>query len=286
MDKIAIDIGGTFMRVALFHNEQMIKMVKERTPKTKREFIKELVCLIHEVKDSQKIKGIGIGIPGPADYKKGVIINPPNLPLRNVNLKKILQKKIKTKIIFENDARCVALAEKYFGVKRANFLVITLGTGVGGGIIVNNELCTGNGNAGEIGHMILQYLPHKRKNHEINNPGSFELLASGEAMRKKAKMLLGQPLTAKQLKDSARRGNKKAQQILEETTLYLAIGISNLIHIFNPEIIVLSGGVKEAGDYFLDKVKSKLETLNSTKTKIIWTRMDEPGLLGASTLIK
>src|SRR3989344_5464293 len=207
MDKIAIDIGGTFMRVALFHNEQMIKMVKERTPKTKREFIKELVCLIHEVKDSQKIKGIGIGIPGPADYKKGVIINPPNLP-------------------------------------------------------------------------------HKRKNHEINNPGSFELLASGEAMRKKAKMLLGQPLTAKQLKDSARRGNKKAQQILEETTLYLAIGISNLIHIFNPEIIVLSGGVKEAGDYFLDKVKSKLETLNSTKTKIIWTRMDEPGLLGASTLIK
>jgi len=285
MHKIAVDIGGTFMRAALFSNDEMLKMVKEHTPNTKNKFINELVRIIHEVKDNKKIKGIGIGIPGPADYEKGIIINPPNIPLRNVNLRKILQKKFNTKIVFENDARCVALAEKNFGVKRKNFIVITLGTGIGGGIIINNSLYTGSGNGGEIGHMIIQYASHKRKNSEINNPGSFEVLASGEAMRRKSNALFGKKLTAKQLKDLARKGDKRAQNILEEITLYIAIGISNLIYIFNPEIIVLSGGVKEAGDYFLDKVKAKVENLNTLKTKIIWTRMDEPGIFGASTLI-
>ena len=150
MNKIAIDIGGTFMRVALFKNNAIIKMVKEQTPKTKEAFIKQLIELIYEVKDNQKINGIGVGIPGPADYEKGIIFNPPNLPLRNVNLKKILQNKFKTKIAFENDACCVALAEKNFGVKRKNFLVLTLGTGIGGGIVIDNKLYKGEGTAGEI----------------------------------------------------------------------------------------------------------------------------------------
>ena len=285
MNKIAIDIGGTFMRVALFKNNAIIKMVKEQTPKTKEAFIKQLIELIYEVKDNQKINGIGVGIPGPADYEKGIIFNPTNLPLRNVNLKKILQNKFKTKIAFENDACCVALAEKNFGVKRKNFLVLTLGTGIGGGIVIDNKLYKGEGTAGEIGHMILQYMPYKREHHEINNPGSFEILASGEAMRQMSKVQYKKSLSAKQLKDLARQGDKKAEKILDETTLYLAMGISNLIYIFNPEIIVLSGGVKEAGDYFLDKIKTKMIMFNPIKTKIIWTRMEEPGLIGALTLV-
>lgn len=148
---IAIDIGGTHMRFAKVKGGRISEFSKFNTPKTK----KEILNLIEEesVKRlNKKVRGVGISWAG--TVKENKVIHSPNLPIQNFNLKKYLEKKLKTKVNVENDANCFALAEIEHGSKRKNFIVITLGTGIGGGIVINRKLYKGRFSAGEFGHSI------------------------------------------------------------------------------------------------------------------------------------
>ena len=151
---IAVDLGGTNLRVGIVKGKRIIKYRKESTPKTQKELLKLLVSMISE-SFTEDIKGIGVSSAGP--LLNGVIKNPPNLALKNFDLKRFLEKKFRKKTIIENDANCAALAELKFGQgrKRSNFIVLTIGTGIGGGVIIDKKLYKGEGYGGELGQIIL-----------------------------------------------------------------------------------------------------------------------------------
>lgn len=270
---IGVDLGGTSVRAALVRKGKIIQYVKRPTEvkKGRKQIIKNIIESIEQVK-TRKIKGIGIGCPGPADYEKGKILNTPNLkPLNGVNLKNIIQKKFKVKVKMENDANCATLAEKQFR-KNKNFVVLTLGTGIGSGVIIDGKLYRGKGKATELGHII------------IDNGKDLEDLASGGAIIRRAKKEFRKKLLARDLVALSKKKNKKATKIINESAGYLGIGLASISNIFDPEVIVLTGGVKDAGSYYLNIAKKKMNQVAMLKCNVVWSKIKHPGVIGAASL--
>lgn len=265
---IAIDIGGTHLRVSVVRNGRILKYIKKTTPKNKRDFLKVLYDGISELM-SKDIIGIGVGSPGP--LTDGIIKNPPNIPLRNFNLKRVLERKFHRRVVVENDAHCVALAEAELGVKKKNFIVFTFGTGIGGGIVIDGKLYTGQGYAGELGHITLC------------NGKYFEVLWQDNA--KYIKEHFGKDIL---IKDLIKMKNKEADMVLESISDHMGQGIASVINIFDPEVVVLGGGIRETGDVLLDRIKkhTRQHIILPRQTPIVWSKLDHPGTLGASLLIK
>jgi len=280
---IAVDLGGTYLRVSLVQNNKILKYIKKPTPKKKKAIIK-LLCncisdLIFNI-NKKELKGIGIGSVGPLT-EDGTIKNTPNLPLNNVNFKKILSKKFKIRTEIENDANCVALAESKLGSAKTkkNFIVLTIGTGIGGGIIIDKKLYKGRGNAGELGHIIL------------NNSRTFEDLAAAKKHRRITKRNFSKVLLINELIEMSKSKEKqqanKAKMVLSEITLYLGQGIASLINIFDPEVVILAGGVRESGEPFLKMIKEEVRkyVIFPTVPEIKWSKLRHPGTSGAALLI-
>ncbi|MFA5174016.1 MAG: ROK family protein [Candidatus Pacearchaeota archaeon] len=264
---IAIDLGGTNLRVALVENNKIKEYIKKNTPKEKDLLIKEIDDSISQLM-VKGVKGIGMGSPGPLE--NGIIKNPPNLPLKNFNIQKHLESKFKKRVVLENDAHCVALAELKLGCKKKNFIVITLGTGVGGGIVINKQVYRGQGYAGELGHIIL------------DNGKSFEILwKEAKEMMKKH---FGKEIL---VKDLIKMNSPESNAILDYIANYVGQGIGSLINIFDPEIVILNGGIKEAGKLLISKIKkeTKKYVILPRETPISWSKLEHPGILGASLLI-
>jgi len=265
---IAVDLGGTNLRVALVRNNKILKYIKKKTPKEKNLLIKEMEDSISEI-ITKKAVGIGVGSPGP--LKDGIIKNPPNIALKNYNLEKELRSKFKKKTVINNDVHCVALAELKLGCRKKNFIVIALGTGVGGGIVIDGKLYTGQGFAGELGGII------------IDDGKSFEKLwqESREIMKKN----LGKEML---VKDLIKMNSPESNVILDNMIRYLGQGIASVINIFDPEVIILNGGLKEAGEAFLKMIRKEVKKYSvlPKETPIKWSNLEHPGILGASLLIK
>lgn len=252
---IAIDLGGTNLRVALLKDNKILRYIKKKTPKNKNDLLREMADSISSLM-TKDVKAIGVGSPGP--LKNGIIKNPPNLPLRNFNLKKFLENKLKKRVVIENDAKCVALAESKLGCKKKNFIILTLGTGIGGGIIINSELYKGNGMAGELGHIIL------------DNGKDFESLWKEKG--KKIKELF----------------ENKDKKNLERVAMYLGQGIGSLINVFDPEVVIIAGGVRENGNRFLNMIRKEVKRYQiiPRNIEIKFSRLQHPGILGAGLLVR
>jgi predicted NBD/HSP70 family sugar kinase len=171
-----------------------------------------------------------------------------------------------------NDAHSVAFAELKLGVKKKNFIVLTIGTGVGGGIIIDGKLYEGRGYGGEMGHIIL------------DDGKSFEKLVGWKYTKELSKKAFGKELI---VSDLIKLNNPKSKAILNQITKYLGQGIGSLINVFDPEVVVLAGGVKETGQVYLNMIKKEAEkyVILPRKTPIQWSKLDHPGVLGASLLI-
>ena len=267
---IAVDLGGTNLRVSLVENNKVLKYIKNKTPKNERDLI-DLLFKNIELLMNKDINGIGVASAGP--LKDGIIKNPPNLPLKNYNIKAALEKRFKKKVEVCNDAHSVALAESHLGVRKKNFIVLTLGTGVGGGIIINGKLYEGQGFGGEMVHIIL------------DNGRDFESLVGWKNTKKLTKEAFGKELL---IGDLLKMDNKKSREILEELTTHLGQGIGSLINVFDPEVVVLAGGVRETGSVFLNMIRKQAEKYSvlPRATPIQWSKLNHPGTLGASLLIK
>lgn len=261
---VAVDLGGTNLRVALVEDSKVINYVKKKTPKTKRELLNRLFWMMGGFM-SKDVKGIAVSSAGP--LKDGTIRNPPNLPLKNFNLKKALQDRFKVRAEVKNDADCVAFAEAKLGCRKKNFFILTLGTGIGGGLIINGELYRGGGYAGELGHII------------IDNGKDFETM--WKLSRNKCRKYFGEKLL---IKDLLRINSKKAKEILEDSAKYLGQGIGSLINVFDPEVVIISGGVRETGNKFLSMIRKQTRkyTLIPSLPKIEWSELEHPGIIGAS----
>jgi len=269
--KVGVDLGGTHIRAGIVENGKVANYIKIKTPKTKEKLLKKLceVISLSLEKGGKEIHEIGIASPGP--LKNGVIENTPNIPLQNFNLKKFLEKKFRKKIIVQNDVKCIALSELNYGIKKKNFIVIALGTGVGGGIIIGKSLYTGKGNAGEVGHMIIE--------------GKKDLEYFWKRSLKKMKKDYGKEFFIKNIMKSK---DKNGKLILNEIYTFLGIGIGSLVNIFDPEEIVLMGGGREAGNKFTKELakEAKKYTILKRFPKISWSKIKHPGVLGAGLLFE
>ncbi|MCW8965355.1 MAG: ROK family protein, partial [Candidatus Pacearchaeota archaeon] len=251
---IAFDIGGTSIRAALVKNNKIIEYFKIPTPKKKKLFLEKIDELVKKF-NSISVKGIGVGIPSPV--KDGVVKNAPNIALKNFDLKKYLQKKYKKKVEIKNDAGCFALAEAKLGTKSDNFILVTLGTGIGGGIVINGEEYRGTGYGAEFGHM---YLRDKEWESLWKNT------------RKKIKREFKEQIL---IKDLVRMKSKKAENILDEAADYLGQGIASLISAFDPEVVLIGGGLRESGHSFLKQIRRKVKKYSflPKTTPIHWTKL-------------
>ncbi|MCH8945640.1 MAG: ROK family protein [Nanoarchaeota archaeon] len=239
---IVADIGGTHIRFARVKNNKIFDFIKKETPKNKKNILKEIAEYIKKY-INKNTKAIGISCAGVIE--NNVIKISPNLPLKNVNLKKYLQPKFKKRIEIENDANCAALAEARFGIKKKNFFVLTLGTGIGGGIIINGELYKGKNSAGEFGNMII----NQRKSFEYHYKKS-------KNNKEKLTDILGQ-------------GIASLISVLDPEEIVLAGGMKNLGKPF------LNNIKKETGKYIPQ----------NRIPKIMWSKIKHPSLLGANLLI-
>jgi len=279
---IGIDLGGTNIKAALVAKKgRIIKGYETATEAKKgaKTVINNIIFAINRVK-SGKISGIGIGSPGPMDYKKGIITNPVNMPFRNVPLKKIMQKNFSLPVFLDNDANCFALGEAIFGAgkKYQNVVGITLGTGVGGGVIINKKIYHGRSNAAELGHMAIKFDGLKARSH---NHGDIEEYVSARGISR----IFGgsDPYSISRL---ALAGNKKAIKTFDEMGFYLGVGLANIIYALDPDIIVIGGKISNSWKFFSKAMhKTVKERYFAKPCKIVKSNLKGAGVLGAAALV-
>lgn len=286
---IGIDLGGTKIAGALVTPSGKVLMdvqIPTEAKKGKKVVINNIKKAIDTLIQSHKvkIKAIGIGAPGPILYEKGIVVEAPNLPgWKRVNLRNILKQHYKVPVFVDNDANCAALAEAWFGAGKFvdHFVYLTISTGIGGGIIINKKLYRGvTGSAGELGHMVIDI---KGPKCGCGKYGHFEALASGTAIKRITGMdAIGAHLAAHQ-------GDKKVKQALKEAAHYLAIGLANLTNIFNPELIVIGGGLSNMWQHLVLPAKKEFRRYAliqpAKAVKIVRAKLKhDAGVLGAAAL--
>ncbi len=263
MAVIGLDIGGTKIKAGVVSNNRILKKIVVKTGKTKKEVINNILEAINLL-FNKNITAIGIGCPGPADYKKGIITNTTNIPLNGVNLKNIISKRFKKKTVMENDASCFVLGES-IRLKKKNIVGLTLGTGIGGGIVINNKLYTGKGNAGELGHCTIKFDGLKDK----LGKGNLEAYLSAKAIKK----IYG------------KEPSKLSKKDWNDYGKLLGIGIVNIIHTFDPDIIVIGGGISKAFSSFKSSMNKEIKKRARIKFKVI-KGYEDSGILGAASIVK
>lgn len=286
---IGIDLGGTKIAGVLCTPSGKVLMdvqIPTEASKGKKQVIHNIKKAIQMLVRSKKvkIKAIGIGAPGPILYEKGMVVEAPNLPgWKRVNLRKILEQEFKVPVFVDNDANCAALAEAKFGAgKRArHFIYLTISTGIGGGIVIDKKIYRGAcGAAGEFGHMKIDLAG---KVCGCGGKGCLETLSSGSALKKTT------GLDALSLELAARQGDKKAQEAIAKMAHYLAIGVANLVNIFNPEMVIIGGGLSNMRELLITPVKKEFKkyalTLSAKSVKIVKAKLGaKAGVLGAAAL--
>jgi glucokinase len=217
--------------------------------------------------------GVGAGAPGPLDTKRGVVLLTPNLGWVNLPLRQLLQDALGVPAAIDNDANCAVLGECWMGAARGarHVIGITIGTGIGGGIVVNGRLYHGASDcAGEIGHTTVEVNGRRCK---CGNYGCLEAYASGPAIARRAVEAIeaGQPsklpdyvdgaldkITAQTVYQAAHDGDELAEEVVGDTAKFLGAGIANMVNIFNPEIVVVFGGVTYAGERLFGPLKREV----------------------------
>ncbi len=309
---VGLDVGGTTMKAGVVDDDGTSLGAVSLSTEAHRgqEFGLERMCeTIRQAIAAAglqllDISAIGVATPGTMDIPGGVILDPPNLkPWRNVPVRDHIRKVFQLPTAFQNDANAAAFGEFWAGAGRdAHSLVLfTLGTGVGGGIIVGDLVLEGEHSHGaELGHMKI----------EITNPrqcgcgrwGCLEAYASATAVVKRAVEAVAQPgaksqlsayqnkaggVTSRDIFDVAALGDTIASKIVDETAYYLAIGAMNMMHTIDPDMIVFGGGMIAAGDSFLERIRNHVKELAfpvpAEKTKICYAQLgSDAGFIGAA----
>lgn len=273
---IGVDLGGTKIYTALATKEGKIlkeTIVPTDASKGVLQIVDKIINSIKFVldgKETSEIKAIGIGSPGPLEVKKGIIAEPPNLPFRNYNIVAKLEEEFEIKVFLDNDANAATLAEYTFGagIGCENMVFITASTGVGAGAILNGRLYRGStSNALELGHTTVKY---DGAVCGCGNRGCVESLASGTAIKRIADArVIGtgvetslskyEEITSKEVFEEATNGDVLAKEIIRECIGYLGVGVANAANAFDPDMIVLGGGVINGGDIIFEIIEEEMK---------------------------
>lgn len=271
---VGVDLGGTKIYTALVDLDG--NMIKEKTVETLvaegeqavADRIMNTIEYVIEDIDKGLIKAIGIGSPGPLDIKKGIIVENSNLPFKNFEIVRVIKERFELPTYLDNDANVATLGEFMFGAGKGtkNMVYITVSTGVGGGAVLNGKLYRGStGNALEVGHMTVS---KEGPRCGCGNVGCAESFASGTAIGKRAKEAVTtnvatalkkyDNVTAKEVFIEASNGDRVSQEILNTALTYLGITVGNVISNFDPEKVVLGGGVINGGEIVIETVRNEV----------------------------
>ncbi len=306
---LGIDIGGTSIKGGLVYRfGQVDKLFSLPIDKTlsQEEQINALINIIKETYKDNEFDGIGLGIPGAIDNSLGVVMYSNNLKWENLPIGKMLKHAFPgKKVAMTNDANAAALGEAKFGSAKneQNVVMITLGTGVGGGIIINGKLYEGNhGRGAELGHQVIAL---DGIECSCGRKGCFEMYASASALVRQAQEAMeenpeckltlsvknGEELNGKLIFETAKAGCTTAQKVVDNYVKYLSEGLINICNVFRPSSIVLSGGIANQGDYLINKVVAYLEKehygyLPEFKVNIKIASLGyNSGIIGAASLL-
>jgi glucokinase len=282
---VGVDIGGTNLSVGVVpfaggspealqtqptEAQRGAKFVVDRVVK----MIKDSIRQVMETQGcgADAFAGVGIGSPGPLDRKTGTVIGTPNLGWRNFPLRDLVQNGVGLPATLDNDANAATYGEWWLGAGRGlrTIVGVTLGTGIGGGIVLNGELYHGASDAAaEIGHMTIDSTGRKCN---CGNYGCLEAYASGPAIARRAaegleagvpSLLMEmvsdvQKITAETVYEAVVRGDAYATDVLHDTAKFLGVGLANIINILNPEMLVISGGVTRAGEHLFTPLRAEI----------------------------
>jgi len=286
--RIGVDIGGTNTKIGLVQDGKILRRRTIPTRQDPEQAIGELANALKEISLGIEIELIGIGCCGLIDHKEGIVRTPPNLPKwHNLKLKERLEKILNLKVFVGNDVNACALGEYLYGLGKGkrNLFVLTIGTGVGGGIIADGRLILGaNHSAGEFGHTII--FPEGRR-CRCGNRGCLEAYIGQENIRRMAKRIIGKDLTPKEVAIRAKEGEKKAIAVIERVGYYLGLGLVNVCHLLDPEIIIIGGGISGMGRRLLKKteetIKERIMPLPKRRLEIRLSQLGpSAGILGAT----
>lgn len=313
-NRIGIDVGGTNVKIALVDEKGKIKYSNSVPTRAEMGYeytvnnIKQAIYdLLKETKlEPKNIEGIGFGFPGQVDYKSGIVRLAPNIPgWVDVPIAKLIEDEFHIPTRVDNDVRCAALGELNFGAGKGceNLICITVGTGIGSGLIVNGKLVRGASNAaGEIGHIKLQM--NDGPICGCGDTGCLEAFASGPSIvamaedyirggksTKFREMANSNPITPYIVCEAAKAGDPVAKRIFTIMGEYIGIGMASVVNLLNPEKIIVGGGVADAGELLMTPLK---ETLKKRAMKIAGEAVEvvpaqlgnTAGVIGASLLIE
>ena len=282
---IGVDVGATWIRIAIaMRNGSIIEKIVKRTPREgDRYTIANLIIEIIKTSLSnylENVKAIGIGTAGPMDLATGVVTNAPNIPIRTFELARPIQEALAKPVIMANDCVTAVWGEKVFGLGKGyeNVVYITISTGIGGGMIVNNLLLLGKmGNAHEIGHIVVDVSGKMRCG--CGGYGHWEAYASGANIPKFASLLLREWSLSDEEKESriykaykesllsseliysaAKEGDRLALRIIDEVNKYNLAGFENIVNLYDPEVITVGGSVAlKNKELVIDRIREGLK---------------------------
>jgi len=305
---IGVDIGGTSMKGAAITDKGEIldrfslKMDRLATPEVSYGALCDAIeNFLKDKPYKNEIKGVGLGVPGILDRELGIVKSSPNMPKWiNFKINDFVQKKLNLPVKIVNDASSAALGEAKFGTGKnyKNIVMITLGTGVGGGIIIDGKLYDGLGSTGaQLGHSVIRY---NGRLCGCGRRGCLEAYASATALIKEANLRKEKypesglnkvkEIEAKTVFDLAREKDKLALKLVKEYVTYLSEGLLNICNEFRPELILLSGGVANEGDYLVKKITNYMARhhygyINAPKVPVKLASLGyDSGKIGAASL--
>lgn len=307
---LGIDVGGTSIKFGVVQKGKILSEFALPTFafENPSKVVDQLTIGIEQIFsnfDKKSFIGIGIGFPGKVDSKKGIVTSAPNFNnWKNVKVKKSLNR-FKLPVFIDNDANCAALGELYYGIgkKLNNFIMITVGTGVGGGIIINKKLFRGEtGGAGEIGHMTINYSGPECR---CGNRGCVEAYSGISYIKQRTIHKLNEYQDSKILElvdhnldlidpkiinEAATQGDELAIKILKETGLYIGIGLANLANALDIQHFIIGGGIANAGKILIDAIKESIkqhgikDIVKNVKVYPAKTK-NKAGILGSAALV-
>jgi glucokinase len=307
-ETIGVDLGGTKMQVGVVsgRREVLHESRESSTGKTEMEIVEALAAELDEARQARPdVVAAGLGIPATIDHEKGVAINAVNLEITDVPLRQILEERFGLPVFVDNDANVAALAEFLYAVGRGatNLVMLTIGTGIGGGLVLNGEIYRGSIGAGaELGHTVINENGPPCQG-TCPNRGCVETYASGTALAREGRLAaerhpesaLGRAakegeISGKTVTEAALAGDEVARDVVATAGRHLGVALADFANIFDPDVIVIGGGVSVVGDLLLEPAREEVRTralppMNRTEVKAAGLGPDA-GMIGAAAMAR
>jgi glucokinase len=306
---VGVDLGGTKVLAGALDEEMNVHHRAQRVAHglDQQALLEEIVALVEEVKAAADtpVEAVGFGIPCLIDQRRGMAVMAVNLPIVDMPFRDVMSERLGLPVFLDNDANVAALAEHRFGAAKGarNSVMLTIGTGVGGGLVLEDELYRGSIGAGaELGHMVID-IDGPPCQGACPNHGCLEAVASGTALVREAKAAAeakpdsqlgklaasGREVTGALVTELAHDGDDASRDVIALIGKRLGVGIANYVNIFNPEVVVIGGGVIAAGELLLEPARAEVaeRALSPSKdlAEVVPAHFaNEAGMLGAAAL--